>query len=500
MTHCDPSPLTLFLTHTNLLIVFILGKISDLFHILFIGPIDKTNYERFPDEASKKPLVDDDFFVRRIYGKCSDCFHRPIASRPSSHIQVMMRNPNTERVANIDTNGKLKSCLNMASYNYLGFSESPSHVVDQVLESFDKYGVASGSAYSEYGYTPIHRELEKRVARFIGKESAMVVSMGFATNSTVIPLLAPTRDCLILSDSLNHSSIVNGTRASEGTPTVLRFRHNDMDHLEKLLRKNIIDGQPGPGNRKPWKKIIVIVEGIYSMEGEIVNLKRVVELKKQYKFHLYVDEAHSCGALGKTGRGVCEQQNVDPKDIDILMGTFTKSFNSVGGYISGDAEVIDYLKKSCFGLIYGTSISIPCAQQALSALTCIMGEDNTSIGKEKLDQLSFNTNYFGDSLKKLGFEIISDRDSPVIVMMIYHLTKLIAFSRICLERGIAIVIVGAPACPTALARVRFCISSAHTKKDLDDCLVELERIGNDTMTRYKMHDSHLINEFVQIVL
>nr|CAG4709230.1 unnamed protein product [Naegleria fowleri] len=399
--------------------------------------------------------------------------------------------------ATLELTGRTLKCLNLASYNYLGFAESPPHVEAQVLSSLDQFGVSQGSPYGDCGgYTRVHQELEHMIARFVGHEDAIIFSMGFATNSTTIPLLASSPECLIISDQLNHMSIVNGVRSSSRACLVV-FKHNDMEHLERIVRKSILEGQPK--SHKPWKKIIIIMEGIYSMEGEIANLKRAVEIKKKYGCYLYVDEAHSIGALGKTGRGACEYCGVNPQDVDILMGTFTKSFGSVGGYVAASKEIISYLRKNCYGLTYGSSIPTPCAQQALSALKVITGEDGTDLGRRKLQQLNETSNYFREGLKKLGFEVISDVDSPVIITMLYNPSKCAALSRMCLEEGIAVVVVGAPATETLNSRVRFCVSAAHTKEDIDFALEKLDRLGDWTASKYKLFKSQTINDLYNIV-
>jgi len=175
----------------------------------------------------------------------------------------------------------------------------------------------------------IHEELEETVARFIGKEAAMVFTMGFGTNASTIPSLCGSGD-LLISDALNHTSIVTGARSSGAAIRV--FQHNDPKSLEEILRESITNGIPR--RNRPWKKIIVMVEGIYSMEGAICNLRPIVDICKKYKAYIYVDEAHSIGALGATGRGICEYAGVDPSEVDVLMGTFTKSFGGMGGYVA----------------------------------------------------------------------------------------------------------------------------------------------------------------------
>lgn len=172
-------------------------------------------------------------------------------------------------------------------------------------------------------------ELEQLTAQFLGVEDSIVFGMGFASNALNLPaFLSP--GCLVISDEKNHASIILGLRLSGSTIRV--FKHNNMQHLESKLQEAIFKGQQ---DGSPWKKILIIVEGIYSMEGSIVKLPEVVALKKKYKAYLYLDEAHSVGAMGKHGRGVLDYFGIDPNDVDILMGTFTKSFASSGGYIAG---------------------------------------------------------------------------------------------------------------------------------------------------------------------
>ncbi|KAG2374455.1 hypothetical protein C9374_010739 [Naegleria lovaniensis] len=491
MTNCDISNWLFITTCWNYAILIVLGHLRDFFHELFYGSIHKTPFGCAPLLSSFE-----DLYTRRIFRRVCDCWNRPIASRPGAYIEVMERISHDYN-AHLELTGRTFKCLNLASYNYLGFAESPSHVQQQVLQSLDQFGVAQSSPYGHCGgYTQTHRDLEKTIARFVGQEDALIFSMGFATNSTTIPLLANSSECLIISDQLNHMSIVNGVRSSlKATVTV--FKHNDMNHLERIVRKSILEGQPG--SHKPWRMILIILEGIYSMEGEIANLKQAVEIKKKYGCYLYVDEAHSIGALGKTGRGVCEYCGVNPRDVDILMGTFTKSFGSVGGYVAANKEIIAHLRKNCYGLVYGSSMPTPCAQQALSALQVIMGEDGTDLGRRKLHQLNETSNYFREGLKKLGFEVISDIDSPVIITMLYNPSKCAALSRMCLEEGIAVVVVGAPATETLNSRVRFCVSAAHTKEDIDLALEKLDRLGDWTASKYKLFKSQAMNDLYNIL-
>jgi serine palmitoyltransferase len=283
----------------------------------------------------------EDFYVRRLYLRIQDCFGRPIASAPDAWFDVV------ERYSN-DSNKTLKRtsnttrCLNLGSYNYLGFAAADEYCTPLVIESLKKYSPSTCSVRVDGGTTKLHTELEELVARFVGKPAAILFGMGYVTNSAIIPCLVG-KGGLIISDSLNHNSIVNGARGSGATVRV--FQHNSPAHLEEVLREQIAGGQPR--THRPWKKIIVIVEGIYSMEGELCKLPEIIAVCKKYKAYTYLDEAHSIGAVGQSGRGVCELLGVDPADVDIMMGTFTKSFGSCGGYIAASKVHLQSTSFSC---------------------------------------------------------------------------------------------------------------------------------------------------------
>ncbi|TNN60932.1 Serine palmitoyltransferase 2 [Liparis tanakae] len=263
------------------------------------------------------------------------------------------------------------------------------------------------------------------------------------------------KGCLILSDELNHASLVLGARLSGSTIRV--FKHNNMQNLEKLLREAIVHGQPR--THRPWKKILIVVEGIYSMEGSVVRLPEVIALKKRYRAYLYLDEAHSIGALGPRGRGVVDYFGLDPCDVDVMMGTFTKSFGAAGGYIAGKRELIEYLRSHSHSL-------------------------------KRVQQLAGNTVYFRKRLREMGFIIYGNEDSPVVPMMLYMPAKIGAFGREMLKRNIGVVVVGFPATPIIESRARFCISAAHTRDVLDRALSVISEVGDLLQLKYSRHKIH----------
>eukprot|EP01083_Nonionella_stella_P044513 119812_1 len=452
---------------TNLLIC---GRIRDFFSRLF-GFMKTVKPGYAPLRAHTEA-----FYTRRFYGRVEDVFNRPISSCPASKMTVMVRDKKLRYT------GEHRECINLGSYNYLGFAEPHSSFRKDVLDSIETFGISSCSPRTCLGSTTIHRKLEIVVARFTRKPAAMVFGMGFGTNSTGIPAIVGVGD-LVISDSKNHASIIAGCKASGAKVRI--FRHNDMEKLESVIRESICVGQPR--KRRKWRRIIIAVEGIYSMEGDTCNLKEIVELKKLYKCFLYIDEAHSIGAIGKTGRGICDYAGVSPEDVDILMGTFTKSFGSVGGYIAGPPELIHWLRTRCAGSIYSPSISPACCAQIIGAMRVISGEDGTDEGARRLKSLHDNSVYFREFLDKLGCHVIGEKGAPVIPVLLSNMSKTVAFARESFDRNLAVVIVGFPATTLLGSRVRFCVSSAHTRAMLEECAVQLREVIMRTRVRFRTH-------------
>ncbi|KAJ4973965.1 hypothetical protein NE237_007139 [Protea cynaroides] len=465
--------LTAITTYFSYGIYFSLGQLRDLFRKII-------DWRKPDDLQGYAPICLglEDFYVRRLYLRIQDCFGRPIAGAPDAWFDVVERYT-TDNFKTIKRTSKTTRCLNLGSYNYLGFAASDEYCTPRVIDSLKRFSASTCSARAAGGTTRLHTELEESVAKFVGKPAAIVFGMGYVTNSAILPVLIG-KGGLIISDSLNHNSIVNGARGSGATIRV--FLHNTPSHLEEVLREQIAEGQPR--THRPWKKIIVVVEGIYSMEGDICKLPEIIAVCKKYKAFAYLDEAHSIGAVGKTGRGVCELLGVDTADVDIMMGTFTKSFGSCGGYIAGSKELIQYLKYTCPTHLYATAVSPPCAQQIISAIKVILGEDGSSRGAQKVARIRENSNFFRSELQKMGFEVLGDYDSPVMPIMLYNPAKIPAFSRECLKQNVAVVTVAFPATPLLLARARICISASHTKEDLIKGLEVISDIGDLVGIKY----------------
>ncbi|XP_046337562.2 serine palmitoyltransferase 2-like isoform X1 [Haliotis rufescens] len=418
------------------------------------------------------------FYTRNLYRRVRDCWNRPICSVAGAHMDTLER-VTPDHGWNFELTGKKKTVMNFGSYNYLGFAENTGPCAEAVEVTTLEEGVGVCASRQELGYLEIHKELDELMAEFLGVEAAVTFPMGFATNSMNMPALVK-KGCLILSDELNHASLVLGARLSGATIRI--FKHNNMKDLEKKLCEAVVHGQPR--THRPWKKILIVVEGVFSMEGSIVRLPDIIALKKKYKAYIYLDEAHSIGAMGPHGRGVVDYFNVDPRDVDVLMGTFTKSFGSAGGYIGGTKRLIKHLKVNSHSAIYACAISPPVARQIIHSMKIIMGKDGTNIGQSRIQQLAWNTSYFRRELQKKGFIVYGNKDSPVVPLLLYMPAKTTAFSRLCLERGLGIVVVGFPATPIIESRARFCLSGAHTKEMLDKALMIIEDVGNKLHLKY----------------
>lgn len=512
----EPPYFVLITTYISYLLLIVLGHVRDFFGRHFYPK----SYEHLVPVNGYAPLTSDfdSFYTRRLKTRLLECFNQPAVGVAGRTINLIDR-ISTDYNETMLYTGTTTRTLNTASYNYLGFAQSRGGCADAVEESVRRYGISSGGTRMEGGSIDLHVQAEALVARFVGKEDSILSSMGFATNSGLIPALVG-KGCLVISDELNHASIRFGVRISGAH--VRMFKHNNMEALEKLLREVISQGQPK--THRPWKKILIIVEGLYSMEGDMVNLPRMLELKKRYKFSLFVDEAHSVGALGPHGRGVCDYFNIDPSEVDILMGTFTKSFGAAGGYIAASKHIIDSIRQRGHLGTYAESVAPSVLMQVIASMASIMGvappvlspsSSRTSIvkagqddgyqhpgpispsilpawlslppalasgveGQDRIRRLAFNSRYMSVGLHLLGYITYGHPFSPIVPLLLFHPAKMLLFHRMMLSRRtpICTVVVAYPATDLVTSRVRFCMSASHTKEDIDTVLLACDEIGD----------------------
>ncbi|KAG1752067.1 pyridoxal phosphate-dependent transferase [Suillus lakei] len=515
----EPPYYILLTTYISLVLLNFLGHMRDFFGKRFA----KSHFIHNIPYNGYAPLNSGfaSFANRRLKRRMDDCYAQPITGIPGRTVLVLDRYSTDYNHTQIYTGGKTRA-LNVSSYNYLGLSQCRGGWADAVEESIRRYGVSTCGTHLESGSNDLHMAAEALIARFMGMEDALLSSMGFGTNSNFIPALGG-KGSLILSDELNHASIRVGTRQSGAQ--VRLFKHNDMSSLESLLREVISQGQPK--THRPWKKIVVIVESVYSMEGTVLNLPRIIELKQKYKFYLYIDEAHSIGSLGPRGRGVTDYFNIPPGSVDILMGTFSKGFGAAGGYISGPKPFIDALRLRSYSGPYAEAITPPVITQIVVSMASIMGvvpapqptkstlspspdssivtpkdvaEElsgmapasmlptwialrpylaNGSEARMRMSRLAFNCRYLHTGLKKLGFLVCGHASSPIIPLLVFNPGKMPVFVRMMRARPIPIVVavVTYPAIPIHLGRVRLCPSASHTKEDIDILLRGCDEIG-----------------------
>lgn len=467
----EPPYYFLLTTYVSYLLLILLGHIRDFFGKRFGN---KKHYNALKVQNGYAPLNDDfdSFYTRRLKMRLDDCFARTTIGVPGRFITLLDRKSDDFN-RTYQYTGTHTETLNMSSYNYLGFAQSEGPCADAVEECIKRYGVSFCSPRADAGTSDLTLEVEREVASFVGKPDAMIFSMGYVTNASSFPALA-SRGCLIISDELNHASIRIGARLSGAV--IQSFKHNDMCDLERVLREAISQGQPR--THRPWKKILVVVEGLYSMEGTMCDLPGILTLKHKYKFYLFVDEAHSVGALGPRGRGVCDYFGIDPSEVDILMGTLTKSFGANGGYIAAEKHIIDKLRTTNACTQLGESPAPSVLMQILASLKLITGELCPGQGEERLQRIAFNSRYLRLGLKRIGCIVYGHDDSPIVPVMLYNPGKMPAFSHEMLKRKISVVVVGYPATPLISSRARFCISAAHNKDDLDRLLAACDEVAD----------------------
>jgi 8-amino-7-oxononanoate synthase len=344
----------------------------------------------------------------------------------------------------IETNGK--ELINYASYNYLGLSGHP-QVNAATKAAIDQYGTSVSASRVVSGERPLHQELEQALAAFVGAEDAIVYVGGHTTNTSTIGHLFG-KDDLILYDALSHNSIRQGCALSNAT--AIEFPHNDWRSLDLLLSQQ----------RQHYQKVLIAIEGIYSTDGDIAPLPEIVQIKTCHKAFLLVDEAHSIGTLGATGRGIGEHFGIPGSQVDLWMGTLSKSFASCGGYIAGDRPLVEYLKYTAPGFVFSVGMSPPNAASALAALRQLQAEP------ERVAQLKARSALFLKLAKQRGFNTGTSQNSPVIPVIVGAAEKAIVLSQHLAQRGINAQPMIHPSVPLNGARLRFFIACSHTEAQI----------------------------------
>lgn len=335
----------------------------------------------------------------------------------------------------------------LGGYSYLGLIGHPK-INQASVQAVEKYGTGTYGVRLLAGTLDLHMELERKIADFKGTAAAVTFSSGYVTNLATISALLRKGD-VVICDKLNHASIVDGCLLSQAK--FVRFRHNDMEHLEYRL------ASADPNIRK-----LVIVDAVFSMDGDVIDLPEVSRLCRKYGAYLMVDEAHSIGVLGKTGHGIEEHFGLPDDTIDIKMGTLSKTIPSAGGYVAGSDQLCNFLKHAARGFIFSAALPPASAAAALAAFEVIEEEP------ERSQNLQRNYFHFSNQLRDAGFDLLHT-ETAIIPVMCGELEKAVRLARYCQERGIFVQAIVAPVVPEGQARLRSTVCATHTLKDLDYC-------------------------------
>lgn len=346
-----------------------------------------------------------------------------------------------------------KKVLMFGSNSYLGLTNHPK-VIEAAVAATKKYGTGCAGSRFLNGTLDIHIALEDRLAKFVGKDEAIIYSTGFQVNLGVASCLTGRED-YILWDELDHASIIEGCRLSLSKK--IKYKHNDMESLEKKLQ--MCD---------PDKVKLIITDGVFSMEGDVANLPKICELAKKYNAAVYVDEAHGIGVFGNQGRGTCDHFGVT-KDIDLIMGTFSKSFAALGGFIATDSVTANYLRHNSRSYIFSASIT-PASTAAVNAALDIMESE-----PERIEHLWKVTNYALEGFRNIGCEI-GHTSTPIIPLFIRDNDKTFAVTRDLLEDGIFVNPVVSPAVPSQDTLIRFSLMATHTIEQVDRALECIQKV------------------------
>ncbi|MBN1272195.1 MAG: aminotransferase class I/II-fold pyridoxal phosphate-dependent enzyme [Candidatus Aminicenantes bacterium] len=347
-----------------------------------------------------------------------------------------------------------KDMIMVGSNNYLGLLDHPK-VIDAAKKAVEKYGVSTCGSRFLNGTLDIHVELEEKLARFMKKEAALTFSTGFQTNQGIISTVVGPDDAII-SDKMVHASIIDACRLSYGT--VYKFNHNDMQDLERVLAS--IDNNAGK---------LVVVDGVFSMEGDLSNLPGVVELAKKYGAKVFVDDAHGIGVMGKNGRGTAEHYGVED-DIDLIMGTFSKSFASLGGFVVGEKKVVSYIKHHARAEIFSASITPASVATVLATLDIIENEP------ERRERLWAISTKMKTGFINMGFDT-GPTESPIIPVMIHEDERAFMMWKMLREAGIFTNPVIYPAVPKGESLIRTSYSATQSDEELDRVLATFESCG-----------------------
>lgn len=362
----------------------------------------------------------------------------------------MIEGPNGPRIT---LNGK--EVINLCANNYLGFANHP-RLKKAMTDAIEEYGVGAGAVRTIVGNMEIHEELEKVLAEFKREEAVMHFQSGFNCNAGTIQAITNKGD-LIISDELNHASIIDGVRLSRADKAV--FKHSDLEDLERILKET--DGK--------YNTRLIITDGVFSMDGDLAKLPEIVDLAEKYGALTYVDDAHGSGVLGENGRGTVDHFNLHGR-VDFIIGTLSKAIGVVGGYVAGSKTMYEWLSHRGRPILFSTTMP-PASAAAIKEAVSMLMESS-----EYTDKLWDNANYFKEELGKLGFNT-GHSETPITPVIIGEESKAAEFSRELLKEGVFVSAIVFPTVPKGTGRLRCMISAEHTKEDLKEAVNKFEVVG-----------------------
>ena len=369
------------------------------------------------------------------------------------HFRLRILEGEQKPVATVDG----KEVINLSSNNYLGLTTHPK-LRRAAIDAIRKYGVGSGAVRSIVGTMKIHIELEEQIARFKGTEACVVFQSGFTANAGTVSAILGKED-LIISDELNHASIIDGCRLSKATIKV--FKHKDVADCARILEET-----------KDWNgHKLLITDGVFSMEGDIAPLPQLCDLADKYNCIMMVDDAHSSGVLGRNGRGTVDHLGCHGR-VDIQVGTLSKAIGSIGGYVCGSRDLIDFLYRRGRPFLFSTSHP-PSVTATCQAAFDLLDSD---AGAKLIKRLWSNTKFFKRRLKKLGFNT-GKSETPITPIIVGDAAKAFEFSRQLFDEGVLALAIGYPTVPQGQARLRTIVSATHKRADLERALEIFERVG-----------------------
>lgn len=357
--------------------------------------------------------------------------------------------------AEVILNGK--QVINLSSNNYLGFANHP-RLKKASIEAIEKYGAGAGAVRTIIGNMDIHEELEELLAKFKREEAAMVYQSGFNCNAGTIQAITEKGD-IIISDELNHASIIDGSRLSRADKAV--YKHSDMNSLEQVLKES----------RDKYRNILIITDGVFSMDGDIAKLPEIVELAEKYDAMTYVDDAHGSGVLGESGRGTVDHFGLHGR-VDFTIGTLSKAIGVVGGYVAGSKTMQEWLNHRGRPILFSTALTPASVGAIIEAIKMLM--ETT----EYTDRLWKNAKYFKQKLGELGFNT-GHSETPITPVIIGDEAKTMEFSRKLFDNGVFVSGIVFPTVPKGTGRLRCMVTAGHTEEQLDRAVAAFEKVGKE---------------------